>query len=157
METRAEYQMSAYHCTAQTVVNRQANFETCNLNVSSLSERIYCTAVPVNIVWTNQLLHQLDGNRKCKRKRQRGGNKHSVLKSHKFWKLCLLFTFIDHRLFFQESILVILLSAPNFIKGIFVELRNPDQGSKQPRLLFGITGSCLTGCGHTLFFCRYGR
>lgn len=64
METRAVYQMSARakHCTAQSVVNRQANFEACNLNVSSLSECIYCTAVPVNIVWTNQLLRQLGGN-----------------------------------------------------------------------------------------------
>lgn len=52
METRAKYQMSAcaFHCTAQSVVNRQANFEACNLNVSSLSECIYCTAAPVNIV-----------------------------------------------------------------------------------------------------------
>lgn len=46
METRAEHQMSA---CAQSVVNRQANFEACNLNVSSLSECIYCTTVPVNI------------------------------------------------------------------------------------------------------------
>lgn len=51
METRAEHQMSAcaYRYTAQSVVNRQANFEACNLNVSSLSECIYCPTVPVNI------------------------------------------------------------------------------------------------------------
>lgn len=61
METRAKYHISAYHCTAQTVVNHKANFETCNLNIPSLSECIYCTAVPVNIVWANQLLYQLDG------------------------------------------------------------------------------------------------
>lgn len=55
METRADYQMlaCAYHCTAPTVVNRRANFEACNLNVSSLSDYIYCTTAPVNIVWTN--------------------------------------------------------------------------------------------------------
>lgn len=52
----------------------------------------------------------------------------------------------------QESISIIMLSAPDFIKGLFVELRNPNQISKQPCLLFGITESCLTGCGHTLFF-----
>lgn len=64
METRAEYQMAAcaYPCTARTLVNHQANFEACNLDVSSLSDYIYCTTAPVNIVGTNQLLQQLDGN-----------------------------------------------------------------------------------------------
>lgn len=88
-ETRAEYQMSARanHCTAQSVVNRQANFEACNLNVSSLSECIYCTAVPVNIVWTNQLLRQLGGNWTCKGKRtMRGGKQTQCLKISKIPK-----------------------------------------------------------------------
>lgn len=72
----------------------------------------------------------------------------SVLKSLKYLKHCLSFTFIHPSFFIQESIPVIVLSAPDFLKGVFVELRNPNQ----PCFLFGIIESCLTGCGHTLFF-----
>lgn len=79
-----------------------------------------------------------------------GENKHSVLKSPKYQKHCLPFTFIRHSLFIQESLPVIVLSATNFIKGLFVELHNPNQSSEPP-CLFGIIESRLTGCGHTLF------
>lgn len=110
-------------------------------------------AVPVNVVWAKQLLRPLGGNWTCRGKKdnERGkAHKHSVLKSPKYQKHRLPFTFIRHSLFIQECLPVIVLSATNCIKGLFVELRNPNQSSEAP-CLFGIMESRLTGCGHTLF------